>query len=122
MNQKENKCSFNESCKGFFLKTNEWFKKTCNSIATWAKNLKPAYWINISIWILTLIFLIVIIVVSALQGDDVVGYLGGSKEKFANIIASLVLVFAALLSTAIIHIVVVKMLERNKGVKNVTNA
>ncbi len=122
MEQKENKSSFGQICKDSFTKTNEWFKKTANSFTNWAKNLKPSYWINISLWILTLIFLIVIIVVSALQGDETIGYLGGSKESYSNIIAALVLVFALILSSAIIHIVVVKMLERKKGVNNVSNA
>ncbi len=122
MVQKENKSSFGQSCKEFFIRTNEWFKKTGKAFANWSRNLKKSYWINISLWILTLIFLIVIIVVSALQGDETSGYLGGSLNNYSNIIAALVLVFAIILSSAIIHIVIVKMLERKKGVKNVTNA
>ncbi len=111
MNQNVNQFSFKQ-----------WLKKTSNSITNWARNLKLSYWINIALWILTLIFLIVIIIVSALQGNDAIGYLGGSKDNYANIIAVLVLVFALLLSVSIIHIVIVKMIEKKKGVKNVANA
>ncbi len=91
------------------------FKSAGESISKWAKNMKINYWINLALWLVTFVMLIVIIVIAALKGDDSAVNIGCNLKTYSTIMASLVLVFAILLLASIVHITVVKLIEKKKG-------
>ncbi len=102
-----------ETVDRFSSKIKDWFTNVGNSIGNWAKNLKPAYWINIACWLITFVMLIAIIIVAAMESDITISF---SKIYYSNVMASLALVFSIFLMGSIIHIVVIKMIEKKKGV------
>lgn len=96
-------------------KENSSLKQYINSMGTKIKSIDGKWWINICLWVLTLIALITTIVIAALQGN--ITSLVGSEKSYSNVIAGVVLTFSILLIISIIHIVALKYYEKKRSTK-----
>ncbi len=90
-------------------------KTSMSNFSAKCKDVEPKYWVNIVLWILTLLALIAVIVVSAMKGEITKAV--GGDEGYSNVIAGVVLGFSVLLIASIIQIVSIKLIQKRKGSK-----